>query len=118
MNQQAPFAPNVFSTEAERALYSVFGNVNYTFDKKYGLDVNVRYDGTSRFQSDVRWGTFFSVGGRWNIDKEDFMEDVDWVNSLKLRASYGEVGNQEAGGIFSRVSKRKWWRRLIKTIIS
>ena len=98
---QVPFVPNVFSTEIETALYSVFGNVNYTYNDKYGVDVNVRYDGTSRFQEDVRWGTFFSVGGRWNIDKEDFMQDLDWVNSLKIRASYGEVGNQEAGGEFA-----------------
>ena len=92
----APFAPSVFSSEAERALYSIFGNINYSFDKKYGLDINIRRDGTSRFQDDVRWGTFFSVGGRWNIDKEDFMQDVDWVNSLKLRASYGETGNEQS----------------------
>lgn len=97
---QAPFAPSVFSQEAERALYSVFGNLNYSYNDKYGLDINIRRDGTSRFQDDVRWGTFFSVGGRWNIDKEDFMQDVDWVNSLKIRASYGETGNEAAGGFF------------------
>jgi TonB-linked SusC/RagA family outer membrane protein len=95
-----PFAPSVFSQEIERALFSVFGNIRYSFDDKYGLDINIRRDGTSRFQDDVRWGTFISVGGRWNIDKEDFMDDVDWVSSLKLRGSYGETGNESAGGFF------------------
>ena len=96
----AVFAPNAFSSKIETSLLSYFGNIVYDYDGRYGLDLTLRRDGTSRFQKANRWGTFFSVGGRWNIDRETFMEDADWVESLKLRASYGETGNQNVGGFF------------------
>ena len=97
---QAVFAPTAFSTEIETALLSYFGNIVYDYDGRFGVDLTVRHDGTSRFQKEFRWGTFFSAGGRWNIDQENFMDDVDWVESLKLRASYGETGNQNVAGFF------------------
>ncbi len=93
----APFIPSVGSFEAETSLYSYFGNVNYDYDGRFGLDLTLRRDGTSRFQEDQRWGTFFSAGGRWNIDQESFMDDVSWVDALKLRGSYGQTGNQGIG---------------------
>jgi len=93
----APFIPSVSSTEIETALFSYFGNATYDYDGRFGLDMTIRRDGTSRFQGDQRWGTFFSVGGRWNINNETFMDDVDWVSALKLRGSYGETGNQSIG---------------------
>ncbi len=100
-NETFPFIPNVFSTEADTALLSYFGNVTWDYDGRFGADVTIRRDGTSRFQSDYRWGTFYSVAGRWNIDREAFMENVDWVSALKTRLSYGETGNQAiAGGFF------------------
>jgi len=97
---EAVFAPTVRSVESEFALLSYFGNATYDYDGRFGLDFTVRRDGTSRFQERNRWGTFFSVGGRWNVDQENFMEDVDWVSSLKLRASYGETGNQGVGDFY------------------
>jgi len=96
----APFIPSVSSTEVETALLSYFGNVTYDYDGRYGLDLTLRRDGTSRFARDQRWGTFFSVGGRWNINEESFMENVDWVSALKLRGSFGETGNQNVLGNF------------------
>ncbi len=96
-NPAAPFIPSVSSTEIESALWSYFANVQYDYDGRFGLDLTLRRDGTSRFQEENRWGTFFSAGGRWNIDKESFMDSVDWVDALKLRGSYGQTGNQNIG---------------------
>lgn len=78
---------------------SVFSRVNYVFDDKYSISGSYRTDGSSRFFEDVRWGTFYSVGGAWNIDKESFF-DVPFFDMLKLRASYGEVGNNAIGGFY------------------
>ncbi len=66
---------------------------NYDFDKRYYLSASYRRDASSRFSKEERWGDFFSVGGAWRLDQEQFLEYVDWINTLKLRASYGEVGN-------------------------
>ena len=72
-----------------------FARLNYNFDNKYYLSGSVRRDGSSVFDKDVRWGTFYSVGASWRIDQEKFMENVSFINRLKLRASYGEVGNDD-----------------------
>ncbi|MGL2963178.1 SusC/RagA family TonB-linked outer membrane protein [Flavobacterium sp. RSB2_4_14] len=74
-------------------LISYFGVLDYDFNDKYGVVGTYRYDGTSRFASDYRWGSFWSVAGRWNINKEDFMKDSGF-QVLKLRASYGTTGNE------------------------
>jgi TonB-linked SusC/RagA family outer membrane protein len=73
---------------------SYLSNVNYDYKGKYLLSGSYRRDGTSRFFKDNRWGNFYSAGAGWRISEEDFMKDVRWVNELKLRASYGEQGNQ------------------------
>lgn len=72
---------------------SYLARVRYNYDEKYFFDASFRRDGSSRFHPDNRWGNFFSVGASWNIKKEDFLKDVNWVDQLRLRASYGEVGN-------------------------
>ena len=72
-----------------------FGRLNYNFKEKYFLEVNGRYDGSSRFQKNDRYGFFPSFSAGWDISKEAFMDNVDWVSNLKLRASYGEIGNQD-----------------------
>lgn len=77
---------------------SVFGRVNYAFDGRYLLQANVRYDGSSRFDSSRRWGVFPSVSAGWRISKENFFQDLDWnVQDLKLRASWGKLGNSSIG---------------------
>lgn len=70
-----------------------FGRVNYDFQNKYFFDVSYRRDGSSRFSPKSRWGNFWSAGGAWHINKEDFMKTVDAVSDLKLRVAYGTVGN-------------------------
>ena len=72
---------------------SYLGRLNYNFKDKYFLTATGRYDGTSRLPSANRWGFFPSVGAGWVISSEDFMQSQKVVNNLKLRASYGKVGN-------------------------
>ncbi|OWK75192.1 SusC/RagA family TonB-linked outer membrane protein [Flavobacteriaceae bacterium JJC] len=70
-----------------------FGRVNYDFNEKYLLEGSIRWDGSSRFAPDVRWQSFWSAGAGWVISKENFLSNVKAINFLKLRGSYGEVGN-------------------------
>jgi TonB-linked SusC/RagA family outer membrane protein len=93
------YIPNVFSSESELALVSVFATTDFDYDGRFGLSATIRRDGTSRFPRNT-YGTFWSVAGRWNINNEAFMESVDWINNLKLRASYGVVGNQNTGSVY------------------
>lgn len=76
---------------------SFLGRLNYRFDDKYLLGISVRRDGSSRFGSGNRWGTFPAVSLGWIISEEDFLKDVKVLSFLKLRASYGETGNAEIG---------------------
>lgn len=76
---------------------SVFGRVNYSFADRYLLEANIRHDGSSRFAPRSRWGTFPSVSAGWRISQEKFMEDVSWLTNLKLRASWGKLGNNSIG---------------------
>jgi TonB-linked SusC/RagA family outer membrane protein len=71
--------------------------LNYSYDDKYIVDLTYRYDGSSRFAADYRFGGFWSVGLAWNLTEEDFLADSDIVNTLKLRASLGEIGNNSVG---------------------
>lgn len=68
--------------------------MNYNYKQKYYAAATVREDGTSRFKGRNRWGTFYSVSGGWNIEQENFMQDVDFIDILKLRAGWGTAGNQ------------------------
>jgi len=74
-------------------LLSFFSMLDYNYDEKYYLQASLRSDGSSLFGSENRWGTFYSVGASWNIHRENFMDNLDFVNLLKLRASYGLNGN-------------------------
>lgn len=86
------------SRKYESTLASYFGNLNYDFAGKYYLSGSLRYDGSSRFGADNRWGLFYSVGGKYRISEEVFMENTkSWLSNLTLRASYGTVGNQDIG---------------------
>jgi len=92
----------------EWSLLSYFGQVGYTFDNRYVLGASVRRDGSSRFGPNNRWGTFPSVSAAWNILSNEGMKELknekfipsffhSFVSSLKLRASWGQLGNQEIG---------------------
>ncbi|MEO5996654.1 MAG: SusC/RagA family TonB-linked outer membrane protein, partial [Chitinophagaceae bacterium] len=76
------------------ALRSYFGRVNYTFKDKYLIEGVVRYDGSSRFSLDKRWGLFPSFSAGWRINQESFMQNIKSITNLKLRGSWGKVGNQ------------------------
>ena len=75
---------------------SYLARARYNFDEKYFADFSWRRDGSSRFHKDHRWGNFFSFGLNWNAKRENFLKDVNWVDQLRVRASYGEVGNNAA----------------------
>lgn len=78
------------------AMISWFGRINYDYAGKYLFEANIRHDGSSRFSKDNRWGTFPSVSGGWRISEEGFFDGLrDKVNNLKVRASWGKLGNQE-----------------------
>ncbi len=80
------------------SLRSFFGRINYSFNEKYLFEGNFRYDGSSRFPEDRRYGFFPSLSAGWRISKESFFEDnIAFVNDLKIRASWGELGNQSVG---------------------
>ena len=80
---------------------SYLGRVRYGYDDRYNVEASFRRDGSSRFAKDSRWGNFWSIGANWNIYNEAFMKDVKWVNYLKLRADYGEVGNDAGAGYYA-----------------
>lgn len=87
--------PTVAGAYNSWATAGFFGRVNYDYKGRYLFEANLRYDGTSRFIGDARWGLFPSFSAGWNIAQEAFMEEYnDVVNMLKLRASWGELGNQ------------------------
>lgn len=80
---------------SEWGLRSFFGRINYSFDDKYLFEANARYDGTSRFPESGRWGLFPSVSAGWRLSEEHFIKDnLQWLNNLKLRLSWGRLGNQ------------------------
>ncbi len=98
--------PNAAVGEAEAygsgegyTLVSFFGKVNYTYADRYLASVTMRYDGSSRFGRNNRYGTFPSVSLGWRISEESFMKGLDWLDNLKLRASWGQTGNQEISNI-------------------
>ena len=82
-------------------LASFFAKADYAFNSKYLVDFSLRADGSSRFGADRKWGYFPAVGGAWRIKQEDFLKDVKFISDLKLRASYGIVGNQNGIGNFA-----------------
>jgi TonB-linked SusC/RagA family outer membrane protein len=85
------------------ALRSAFSRINYAFDNKYLFEADLRYDGSSRFRSDKRWGFFPGVSAAWRITQEKFMAGSKFFNELKLRASYGEAGNQEGVKLYDYI---------------
>ena len=78
---------------ANETIESYFSRFNYNFSEKYFAEASIRRDGSSRFSPESRWGTFYSLGASWAISKESFMENYSWVDDLRLKASYGGVGN-------------------------
>lgn len=88
---------NITANETAFSFLSMFARANYNFNDTYFISASLRRDGSSRFGSDNRWGTFYSVGLGWSILNENFMENVDFLDQFKLRTSYGTTGNAEIG---------------------
>ncbi|MDR5589049.1 TonB-dependent receptor [Christiangramia sp. SM2212] len=86
---------------SEWAIQSVFGKIGYSYDDRYQLNGNIRYDGSSRFSSENRWGVFPSVSAGWIISNEDFLKPIeDIVSFAKIRASWGQLGNQDINDLY------------------
>ena len=77
------------------SLISFFGKANYSYDNRYLVSLTLRHDGSSRFGKHNRFATFPSVSAGWRISEEKFMREASWLNDLKLRASWGQTGNQD-----------------------
>lgn len=97
----ATLNPSVSGSASEWALESLFGRVNYDYEGKYLAEMNVRYDGSSRFGANNRYGVFPSFSLGWNMAKEEFLKDLSNINEFKLRGSWGQLGNQNIGNYSS-----------------
>lgn len=85
----------------ELATRSWFGRVNYAYDSRYLFEANIRYDGSSRFAPENRWGAFPSFSAGWRISEESFMKDLNIFDNLKLRASWGKLGNSAINSYYA-----------------
>jgi TonB-linked SusC/RagA family outer membrane protein len=97
------------SNLVEWTINSFMGRVNYDYDNKYLLTATIRRDGSSRFGENVKYGNFPGIALGWNINNEDFMKNTKWIDQLKLRVSWGAVGNQavspyQTQGLLSRTT--------------
>lgn len=88
-----------YGTGTGYSLVSYFGKLNYTYDDKYMASLTLRRDGSSRFGKNNRYATFPSVSAGWRINRENFLKNANWIDDIKLRASWGETGNQEISNI-------------------
>lgn len=82
------------------SMMSYFGRLNYNFEERYMFEANVRYDGSSRLASSKRWRAFPSVSAAWRVSEEKFMKNIDWIDNLKLRLSWGQLGNGAVLGLY------------------
>lgn len=99
--------PSVWTTSGTASDWSIasfFGRANYSWKGRYLLEANIRYDGSSRFSSKVRWGLFPAFSAGWRISEESFFRANDWISNLKLRASWGQVGNQSTSALYQHYS--------------
>lgn len=83
---------------------SYLGRLRYNYKDTYNLEVSFRRDGSSRFHKNNRWGNFGSVGANWIISQEKFMKPLKWVDNLKFRANWGQVGNDAGSGYYAYMS--------------
>ena len=90
--------PPVSSSKGKNELGSYFGRINYSLLDKYLFTFSLRYDGSSKFGKNNKWGLFPSGAFAWKMQNENFLKDVDWLSELKLRVSFGQTGNSNIGG--------------------
>ena len=88
-------------SRSEYSTRGIIGRLNYDYAEKYYLSASYRRDASSRFHPDNRWGNFWSASAAWVINKEHFLEDIEWIDILKLKASYGQQGNDRIGNNYA-----------------
>ena len=91
---------NLGDSFVEEVANSLFANAEYNYKEKYYVTGSIRRDGSSKFAPDHRWGTFWSAGAKWDLKKEDFLKDVEWLNDLSLSVNYGTTGNDSGAGSY------------------
>jgi len=77
----------------DKVFNSYFGTISYSFADRYYVDLAARRDGSSLFAKNNQWANFYSLGAMWDMRKENFLQNVSWLNSLQLKVSYGTTGN-------------------------
>ena len=82
----------VSSSKSENTLIGFFGRLTYNFDNRFNLLATLRYEGTTKFAVNNKWGLFPAVSVGWTLSNEDWLKDVKWLNNLKIRAGYGKTG--------------------------
>lgn len=110
----------ISASESESAMRSYYGRINYDFNKKYFMSINYRADATSYFGGDQKVENFASIGGSWIISKENFWLENDIINFVKLKASYGKLGNAKVGtfsarGLYSYNTSSNYNGKLVAT---
>ena len=93
-----------YAVPDEQTTFSEFAIGDFNFKDRYIISGSVRRDESSVFGADHRWGTFYSVGGTWNINEENFMKQQELFSLLKLRASYGQTGNTNGFGYYTSIA--------------
>ena len=88
-------------SRTEYSTRGIIGRLNYDYSEKYFGSFSYRRDASSRFHPDNRWGNFWSASAAWVINKEQFMEDIEWIDILKLKASFGQQGNDRIGNNYA-----------------
>ena len=91
---------NLGDSKVEEVANSLFANAEYNYKEKYYVTGSIRRDGSSKFAPDHRWGTFWSAGAKWDVKKENFLKDVEWLNDLSLSVNYGTTGNDSGAGSY------------------
>lgn len=84
----------------EERILSAISRLSYNYDNTYFAEVSFRRDGSTKFSADTRWGNFYSFGGSWILSNESFIENIEWIDYLKFKFSYGELGNNRDIGFF------------------
>lgn len=92
---------NVGSYKNSSQLIAFFGRLNYDYNQRYYLSASLRREGSSKFGLNNKWGNFPAISAAWRLSEEKFLKNVSWLNDLKLRADYGETGNQDFGNYLS-----------------
>jgi len=105
---------DTWTTASDWSIMSLFARLSYNYKSKYLVTANMRADGSSKLHPDHRWGYFPSVSAAWRMSSESFMEDIDWIDDLKIRGGWGQTGNQSGLSDYAylqmhRINRIKWF---------